>query len=346
MRFETRSFKFLLPSLGLVRIEKPTLTVKIPPKSAGVFLVAGEVDGERKAAQVWVVENLPHPIQVKSSLWYGNMIWLPASELKPPLPETVKVNVPPHAPVDVYRIIDIFEHAYVSNTLLHEFLHLWCCFESDVVEDILGAESEDLYNVVEDFFIQVLVLKELKKGFAFQPKWAPSNQTFRLNPSLPSAAHLINSLQRIGCRLEAVNIHHPSENYLIEFCFSRPKTSVHLLPSIVNELLMVQLAAYEHLARTLPHSAWKDEVVFNVELPLTLNKLLQDHLTNLDDKEVAGSLNTLYSCFKDVGEGVFTGLKPKSLKKMYDALIEYLSLKVFNSTEQTSQTTQAKSITP
>ncbi|MGB9623217.1 MAG: hypothetical protein ACPL07_05150 [Candidatus Bathyarchaeia archaeon] len=91
---------------------------------------------------------------------------------------------------------------------------------------------------------------------------------------------------------------------------------------------MLQLAAYEDLCKETLHNTEEGEVTFNVELPLTLNKLLEDYLTTVEDKEGADSLERLYLCFKEVGRGIVTGLKPKSLNKMHDTLVEYLSIKI------------------
>lgn len=330
MRIEGRGFSISIPVLRSTWVEGPLRelrlrgpqgeeALRVEPPVECIFLVGSEVDGESIAAQVWIVNDLPHPVQVKGELPFANVLWVPASELCIPASEMVRV-ASPSRDVDVDRVIDLFKVAYASNVVLHEFLHLFCNFESSEVEDALGDECEEVYNAVEDFFIQLSILDMLKRGFALRPPWIEQGGPLRTDPVLPFSMHLVKSLEGTGCKLSALEFREGLHGGLvIAFKLSRCEG---IKPSHLNSLLLAELAAYEEVSKLIPRRLQKGVVEFRVEGP-SARELLKSCAEDLG-KEAGESLLALYEAFKHVGEGFLKGLRRRDVEGLHGALLKHL----------------------
>jgi hypothetical protein len=333
VRIEGRGFSISIPVLRNTWVEGPLRELKlrgpqgeealrVEPPLECIFLVGSEVDGEFTAAQVWVVNDLPHPVQVRGELPFANVLWVPASELCIPASEMVRVTSPSRD-VDVDRVIDFFKVAYASNVALHEFLHLFCNFESSEVEDASGDDCEEVFNAVEDFLVQLSILDMFRRGFAVRPPWIERGDLLlRGDPALPSSMHLLKVLEEVGCKLKSIEFREsPDGGLTVAFKFSGAEC---LRPSMLNGLLLAELVAYEDLSSSIPRRLPRGVVRFRVEAP-SPKELLERYLECLSE-EIARSLEGLYEGLREVGRGFLMGPRAKSLRSFYSSLLDYLSL--------------------
>ena len=314
MKIKGKGFSLTLPNIGQLKVEK------LPIDSKGIwketYLVTGKVDGAYKASPIIVVDGEFEPIQTKSELDSFNLIWLSASEFVFKTPEKVRVNLPPEA-LNWNRVLELFSHVYRADTLIHEFLHLWLNFESDIIDDMLGAYSEDVYNAVEDFIIYCLTLKMAKKGVAIKPSWVSEQQLISIHsPALLAKMPFIKVLQTAGCFLEGIDVHSSDGGNKMDvvFHFSGPKieqTEPKTFKHMINELLLVQLAAYEDIIQSTP---LKDVgfVRFTIDVPKPY----------LPDK-LAGS--PLRESYVKMGKCVVSNFKRKPFFELHRALTNYIA---------------------
>jgi hypothetical protein len=324
LRVKNSRFSITLPVLGPFKIEKaPNLGWKDPWKDT--YIVVGEVNGEPKGAFIFAVEGLTQPIQVADlMLNYFNMIWMPKSELELPINKAgFKINFPPES-LDWNRLLEVFGVAYCMNTLLHEFLHLWVRFESREIDEILGAESEEFYNIIEDFLIQLLLLKKAKKGLAFRPSWMTSKQQLLAmnSPSFIGKMHVVKVLQGIGCLLSSIEAlpHRNGEFMEVIFHFSDPSLKISGL-ELTDELLLAELVAYiKLLAFQRPVS--QGYMKFDIRLPVFVQNILD---SKMGDMEV---LQNLAAHFVRFGDAFLRKGTLKPFEDLHRGLIDFLALKL------------------
>ena len=329
MKVKNSRFSITLPVLGSVKVEKlPNLGWKDPWKEA--YAILGEVDGERKGALVIAVENLNQPVQIRDlKLNYSNIIWMPTSELELPIDEGLKVNFPLES-LNWNRLVEIFAITYSMNTLLHEFLHLWVHFESKEVDEILGAESEEFYNIVEDFLIQVMLLKKAKECLAFKPSWITSKQQLIAinSPSFMGKMHTIKVLQGIGCQLSKVEVlpYKNGESMNVTFHFSEPCLNVNHL-ELTHELIATELVAYTQILTSQRFTS-QGYVKLDIKLPA----LIQNILNKTTEESESHVLQDLAARFVEFGNAFVRKWTLKPFESLYENLVDFLTARLIKAT--------------
>jgi hypothetical protein len=321
MIYRDKGLEVSIPSVSDLRVKD----LRISEDDLGLkaaYAVSGEVGGERKAALILVIDDLPSPIQTRLDRLNVYEVRLPASELSLPIDERCVLS----PTMEPDAVLPLLKDTYLSNTLLHEFLHLWVRFESDYIEDIMGQEAQDLFNAIEDFLIQVTLVKAFKHGLPLKPYWTQSNHLIRINPTLLAKIHLIKAMQKLGCGLKTIGVNESEQRLTVTFYFTNPKTIFDY--TVINELIFTQLAAYEEVTRNITQCSRRSRFVLEANLPFSLSNLLQIFLSGLGEDD-ATLIKQVYLAFKEVGEGILSTLKTRSLKKMHDTLINYLSSRIY-----------------
>lgn len=319
MRIKNRRFSITIPTLGLIRVEKlENLGWRDPWKET--YIIAGEVNGEHKGAIAIIVKDLPTPMQISSEeLYYSNILWIPESELELPIKESISINLPPES-VNWNRIVEIFAHAYITNVLLHEFLHLFVRFESKEIDDMLGAESEDIYNVIEDFLIQILLLK--KAGIIFKPSWVTSQQELLTinSPSLIGKIHVIKVLQNMSCNLSKIGVFCHEGFTNVALIFSEPNFKNSSL-NLIQEVLIAELIAYMQLLELQRFSQHG-----NVKIDIVLPTFIQNTLTNITREK--RMLQNLVEQLINFGNTFIKKSTLKHFKDLYQTLVDYIAFRL------------------